>query len=204
MLGAPRAGPSDAILGEIREALFENTLRKEDIYGKFVKFATLKEIWSWSRLDAFFKGRQWCNKDVLKTIRKQFLRTLSVLVYIRFDDWEHFCGIFLLAKDEAGKFLRDDARLPFENLHQLHFLSKEEYRQRFHADQYTFNPVKICHGQSAYYDTTQRLPFEDLEQFDSGASSTILKATIAQGHWIGADGAHNSEVCNLRFKQLSY
>jgi hypothetical protein len=189
-------GPTPALQESIRNALHENTVRKDEPQSAFVPDSSLREIWRSPRLQHFFHRRDWCTTEALKTIYDKFLRILSILVYIRWQDWHLFRKIFLDPRASNGEHVRADGCLPFAHLDQLKFLQNGELRQRMYTYQHVFCPVQIHLGQTGHYKAPRRLPFESMKQLRPEFSAVVFRVLVAECHLL-SDGRRtcNAQVC---------
>jgi hypothetical protein len=180
------------LLREINSELYNALHRKNDDTSlRFVCDDDLKKIWTQERIEKISKGFKWAKEKTL--VQKQFVKVLSTLVWIHWDDWESFGDHFLNVPK------RSDNDLP---LRDTTFLGSGSFANGFAADQYIFMPVVLEEDDPVsnpgadflYYSKHHRLPFLSSKKIGQGSSGTVTKEEIAPGYFKGRGGGKNVKV----------
>src|SRR5579862_6844653 len=100
-------GRRAAALVKEKRAEIAKHIQRPNIQGEnFVTIASLREVWRWGGLQEFIEGVGLgfeANKKQLDYIDKHLLRTISILVFSRWEKWQKFPIIFM----ENGDFRKD-------------------------------------------------------------------------------------------------
>ncbi|KAL4919760.1 kinase-like domain-containing protein [Aspergillus aurantiobrunneus] len=169
----------------IRNALHDSMERKDDDSKKFVPRKSLENIWTDERLKLFLrlhKHKPFGERDI-PLIKEKFLQTLSILVYINWDQWKRFRTIFLEHENRADEHIpeNDGRRLSSES-----FLGVSA--TAFVQVRYIFCPVDIEQGKSLELVGSWRLPFIDGRLIGRGGYGSVTKERVATGHLRYKDG----------------
>lgn len=181
------------LLEEIRTEVGDHTQNREKpLDQQFVCENDLREIWTSSRIQKLSAGLEWgegvqAHHHQLKA-QKCFIKVLSILVSMNWNDWTMFGKLFLY---NTGW---EDANLPYDP----QFLSQSN-RSLFRSMQYMFIPIVIEEGESPPYDRLLRMPFIASEHLGRGSYGDVWKKQIAPGHLRHErrGGGTNDEVSSL-------
>jgi hypothetical protein len=151
----------------------------------------VKAIWAPLYYRTFYTSQDWYDKSWDRTtIMDEYLRIMSILIYIEFGNWADFRAIFL-NRD------RTDQNLPFslKILQGVDFLGKRSGRS-FYDAQWMFCPDRIQERKGLYHmNGPRRLPWLDNpERIGEGAYGTVTMQTIAAGYLEYDNRTVNSKV----------
>ncbi|KAK1149739.1 hypothetical protein N8T08_005293 [Aspergillus melleus] len=146
----------------------------------FISRGALLDIWSESRLEEFAViFAPGFDKNSITEVRQRYVQTLSILVWIGWEDWSNFGTIFLQQN-------RADCDIPTYDLPDLQdpsFLG-EDWAIRFYYDKYVFCPIDILEGQNIERNEGWRLPFLDGgREIGGGGFGVVDQEIIARGHF---------------------
>jgi hypothetical protein len=134
--------PSAAIAKEarkwIRNQLLDNIQNDEIFNNDYVRYQDIQQAWSGlDTIQRVFQSILMPKQVELTT--KHLLRFLSILIYIRADDFlDGFPGNCF---DQGGGLLYNDLELPFRD-HQVPSFGDLALRRAFFNAQYLFTPVR--------------------------------------------------------------
>ncbi|KAI9040381.1 uncharacterized protein KD926_008338 [Aspergillus affinis] len=146
----------------------------------FISRGALREIWSQSRLETFIDlFAPGFDKSSIAEVQERYVQTLSILVWIRWEDWANFGAIFLQQN-------RADCDIPTYDLPGLqdpNFLG-HMWAIHFYNGRYIFCPIDILEGQNIERSEGWRLPFLDGGgKIGGGGFGVVDQETIARGHF---------------------
>lgn len=151
---------------------------------EFITYHDLREFWTERQLREFIRIMEiGVTRESIALIRGRFLRTLSILVLIRWNEWRNFNQIFLLPPgngcSEQG---RSDDRLPYR-LPELETFLARSFAHDFHGKQSIFCPIEIKEGEDMTWDRSWRLPFisDESKPCPPGSYGEVTKEVIAVG-----------------------
>ena len=163
----------------ILESLTERTHNLDSPAERFISQTSLKEVWTSDNLRKFLNilNRE-TDPQIIHYVRSNLIKTLSILVIIKWDQWTRFSKIFL--EDRNG---RGDDALPFtfSALEDESFFGKS-FAQEFFNMQYTFLPIIIEQGENQIYSRSRPLPFikSKRRQIAVGGYGVVTKEVIAR------------------------
>lgn len=184
----------EALRKDLSDAICKNNKPSE----KFITSASLEGIWTDTRLEEFvYLIKPGFDRDQIPFVKKNLLRTLSILAYIRWTEkWELFGTIFLHRKD------RLDDRIPYYTLDTLkEFLSPID-ASLFNSERWTFYPILLEEGKSHEFSGDWRLPFINPESspIAIGGYGQVTQELIASRQFIASSSlcrARNQVTCLL-------
>lgn len=185
----PKAGkkkaPEPKPLLDVQEAI-QRKMHWRKTHREFICKYDLDQIWADYSLTQIFPN---FTPQERESIRKDYMRVLSILIYIDWNGLSRFRPLFLR---ENG---RDDAHLPFTD---LAFLAGSKDLFSFH--QHAFKPVVIEeHNERHIQEISEehRLPFtEEPELVGNGGYGSVTKRVIApRCLWNKEENKDNPEVC---------
>jgi hypothetical protein len=167
---------------EIRDKLGDATINRELRVERFVTHECLRAIWE-HLLVEFLGILGFENRPVLvDNISKNLLKTMSILVAIKWEDWARFGDIFLEHRNNLVRHDRKDAFLPhsFSKLGDESFLGKS-WAGDFLSTQYTYLPIVVEEGVNKVYSRTRPLPFirSKTKLIAEGGYGVVTKEVIA-------------------------
>ncbi|KAB8219582.1 kinase-like domain-containing protein [Aspergillus novoparasiticus] len=155
---AERAASESTIRCDLQQAIGDCSIPPD----MFVSRESLEQIWSQARVDEFIRALDpTVHPSHVPLIRCKFLQTISILVYMQWDNWSRFNEIFLSHTDGCGRQDRTDDNIPeytLETLKSSTFLGPAA-GIKFFYDQYIFCPIDIVVGTSIVRSEEWRLPF---------------------------------------------
>jgi hypothetical protein len=174
-------------LDQIRRKIRKHIQRSEKSSEKFITAKSLQEIWRFELVE-FLKGLGLDKQEQYTFIDKNLLKTLSILVHIRWDDWPKFTEIFM----EGQGFRKDrvDSKLPYD----LAILQEESFLgggsgEDFSDSQYIFIPIILTQGKIDTYPIERRLPLNTGGRvLGKGAFGKVMEEVIPQGQLILMSG----------------
>jgi hypothetical protein len=175
----------------IHEKLDTATINRDSKSDRFVTLHSLQKIWDWKLLTQFLAILGYeDNAALLESVQTYLLKTLSILVAIRWDKWSTFGEIFLEYRD--GGWVRHDRKddeLPY-SLNELEddsFLGRL-WASAFLSTQYTYIPIFLTErgkddedDKDEIYPRTRPLPFirSETRLIARGGYGTVTKEVIA-------------------------
>ncbi|RDW90034.1 uncharacterized protein DSM5745_01809 [Aspergillus mulundensis] len=146
----------DHLMKDIRKELQRAMQNRYDANKKFLPRSSLEGIWLLDRLKKMAQHYRAFNLADIPIIRAQFMQTISILIYIRWNQWDNFRLIFLEYPHRSdGNLLTHD----YQTLSDESFLGS--WGQKFLDKRYLFCPVDIVEGTITQYTQRHRLPFLD-------------------------------------------
>ncbi|KAI9774238.1 MAG: hypothetical protein M1839_001740 [Geoglossum umbratile] len=123
--------------------------------------------------------------ELVHFVRGNLLKTLSILVYIRWSNWPNFRHVFIDHLNDQCTQDRLDNAIPYLEpsvLEDRSFLGKL-WASQFMETQYDFLPIVVKEGKSLSFPVGWRLPFvnEESVEIGSGGAASVTKETIACG-----------------------
>lgn len=186
-----------------RSAILQTTLHHEllgaiqcrnDPLAKFVPRESLAAVWTTERLVEFIRHmKPGLDRSFIPLIQREFLQTISILVYMDWDDWARFYEIFVSHVDVHGERDRTDRNIPRYSLQMLEspgFLGRVS-GARFLDFQYIFCPIDIKVGASLTYSREWRLPFLEGESkpLGRGGYGLVTQESIPGSHYMLENGS---------------
>jgi hypothetical protein len=167
--------------------------------GRFAPRDELLQIWNVEVL-AQFASRERIRlpyASSLEDIRKDFLQTISLLVYVGWDEWSRFDTLFLLHKGPDQELDRTDRHIQeydVQTLSSADFLGPMR-GNLFFDNRHLFCPVEIVENQDLRLDGNWKLPFlmGKSEPCGRGGFGRVTKEVIAASHYRSVHGP--SMVC---------
>lgn len=200
-ISAPRTNEpprrhSEPVIGEtdlaqlIRGKLVNATYQSGSPTLAFIPYAKLKEIWSDDLLARFLDYQQIeLDEDQINTAKENLLRTISLLLIIRWTDWWRFKDIFFPADSNLACRRRDTNVLSFETseLADPSFLGGNDPDRIvfFLQKRWEYFPLKLKEGSQTEVHGDSRLPFiHEPEPCGCGAYGEVTKEVIARGQYM--------------------
>lgn len=170
----------DEFLGELRTLLADEMEKREIALEKFISRGSLQDIWSKQRLEIFIDLlAPGFGKESILDVQRHYVQTLSILVWIRWNDWSSFGTIFF-------KQDRADCNIPaytWNDLSDPGFLGRDGVHEFFDA-RCLFCPIDIVEGENIVCSEEWRLPFlQSSGVIRSGGFGEVAQETIARGHF---------------------
>ncbi|KAL4777197.1 hypothetical protein BDW60DRAFT_221145 [Aspergillus nidulans var. acristatus] len=167
--------------------------------GRFTPRDELLQIWNVEVL-AQFASRERIRlpyASSLEDIRKDFLQTISLLVYVGWDEWSRFDTLFLLHKGPDQELDRTDRHFQeydVQTLSSADFLGPMR-GNLFFDNRHLFCPVEIVENQDLRLDGNWKLPFlmGKSEPCGRGGFGRVTKEVIAASHYRSVHGPSMSE-----------
>ncbi|KAH0559802.1 hypothetical protein GP486_003678 [Trichoglossum hirsutum] len=175
---------------EMRQKIDERIQRPGEANGKFVTAKSLQEVWRFE-LERFLEDLGLGDQEQWEFVDTNLLKTLSILVYMRWDNWSKFTEVFM--KD--GQFRKDrvDSKLPYQltTLRDKSFLGG--WGSSFIDHQYIFIPIVLTQGKIETYRTERRLPLNTgSKELGSGAFGKVTEEVIPPGQLVLMSGGKES------------
>lgn len=164
------------LIEEIRNELGAHTNNQDKpLDQQFVCEKDLLGVWTTSRIEKLSAGLEWgegiqARQHQLR-VQKSFIKILSILVSMNWNDWTKFAQFFLYPTGW------EDDKLPYDP----QFLPQSN-RSLFRTIQYMFIPIIIEEGEGPPYDRFLRMPFMGSEHLGTGSYGVVKKQLIAPGH----------------------
>ena len=196
-------GPNrDSSMKAICEELDEKSFRRNDTDCRymFITSHVLEKIWTTECLQGFFEGFPWADKNFLETVRRKFLRVLSILVRIEWGGFENFKTAFY---DNPG---RQDSDLPFHDvggIKQLDSITANNFSTR----QYHFIPLTIEVNKDQKVSESHLFPFVKKSEViaeEKGSFCIVYKEIVASRQLINSEGEPNANVGIFSLNPLVY
>lgn len=183
-------------LEEVKEQFDQIAERKDIPDARFIKNHDLREIWdrppqgeTQSRLVLLVrryivKGHYFPPRFEHQ-LRDDYLRVISILVYITWTKWEEFREIFIEQYDQQQDQViikRKDMNLPFslDNLRSQNFLDR--FGSAFYDSQFIFSPIVVRYQSINKSRIGSRLPVISSAKIGEGGSGVVFAETIAPGY----------------------
>jgi hypothetical protein len=169
----------------IRSELAQALKRGSEEGYEFILDDAINDVWNPTRLQILSKGLDWEDIRSQARVLQDYKKVLSILVWIHWDEWEHFKKTFLDHVNSNGQPDRTDEDLPF--VADPRFL-RESQRHEFLIRQYIFMPVVLAE-ESQYnntdteYTKQHRMPFLKSEIIGEGATGLVRKELVAAKHF---------------------
>ncbi|KAL5360153.1 hypothetical protein BJX96DRAFT_184379 [Aspergillus floccosus] len=169
--------------------------------GRFAPRGRLMEIWTPDKLRQLFRRETLLvsRESFIQNIRRDFVQTISILIYVNWDGWSRFDKIFFSHQGSDGRLDRTDRSIRH---YDLQTLTSEAFLgpvtgSHFFDNRYIFCPVDIEEGANLCLEDGWRLPFlpAKSELRGSGGFGQITKEVIAAKHYRPTSG-----VCTTQFE----
>jgi hypothetical protein len=169
---------------EIRDRLSEAVYNDDSaITDQFIAEHDLEEIWEPQMLKDFLAVLGYGGTGTLvETVRKNLIKTISILVHIGWENWPKFETIFFPNGWEGEVHRKDPGKpYPHEVLKEATFLGSGRAAREFFNTQYAYFPVVIEEGSNMIIPRTQPLPFikSKQEEIADGGFGIVTKEVIA-------------------------
>ncbi|KAK2803436.1 hypothetical protein FQN51_003543 [Onygenales sp. PD_10] len=187
------SNPGASFLKERRRDILAKMHKNGLPAEKFITLHDLDQIWSNSclaTLGELVDGKRF-DEETVDFIRRNLLRTLSILIHIRWDEWQKFGNMFVRHTDDTGAPDRVDEKFEVATLFDLEgILEDNSWASLFYDQICTFYPITIKEGESHEPARNERLPFINGESLliGQGAYGKVTKETIAAGQFIPSEG----------------
>lgn len=171
--------------------------------GRFAPRDRLRRIWTEDILRQFFRRETLllAQKTFVQDIRRDFVQTISILIYVNWDGWSRFDKIFFSHRGPDGRLDRTDRSIRH---YDLQTLTSESFLgpvagSHFFDNRHTFCPVDIEEDTNLCREDGWRLPFlpAQSEPRGSGGFGHITKEVIAARHYYRRSG-----VCTVRISYV--
>jgi hypothetical protein len=172
----------------IEDEIDAEMYNKEEQLERFVTQHSLDRIWTTNRLEKLCRladmGDYKSNEPYL---REYLLKTISILVSIKWKHWTQFHKIFFDHR-YTQRTDKDISRYTFAELRGADFLGTEKDAGAFLSARDAFNPIVIKEGMVEKYDTLRRPPFIRPEngvepELGRGGYGKVTKAVIARSQY---------------------
>ncbi|QKX58024.1 uncharacterized protein TRUGW13939_05144 [Talaromyces rugulosus] len=167
--------------------------------GRFAPRNDLKRIWTPEILGVLVLGGWWDGSLLafVEEIHAHFLQTISILIYVGWDDWSRFYEIFFSHRDADEQLCRTDRRIPeydVQTLKKDDFLGPS-FGSKFFDNRYFFCPIDIEEGSHLKFGVGWKLPFlaGKSSHCGIGGSGIVTKEVIAVEHYRSEAGTHLTE-----------
>lgn len=167
--------------------LDEATYKKDKASEKFVPYAALERIWTDVRLEEFIDlFRPGFDRTQIPIVKENLLRTLSILVYISWPEWQSFGSTFLHHRNAKGDRDRLDDRIPYYDRDTLSTFLDLMWANRFLDERWIFFPIVLEEGQIQRFHRDWRLPFVNPQPIPigSGGYGQVTKEIIASRQFV--------------------
>ena len=190
-------GANDQKLFErVRDDIYSNLYHEAVPSRRFITVEAQQSIWKREGRRVTVAQHLRLDHDTLRTVEDSLLTTMSILVYIRWGQWERFKHIFDLHPDHASKQVRNDSRVmdyTFEELCAKNFFDKRSTARDFVDNRAVFLPLHIDEGSVVEADETRRLPFINSDQGETnvigeGFYGKVTKEVVAALHFRDKSG----------------
>jgi hypothetical protein len=193
----------------IRDRLQEATVNTDcdSIQDRFITEHSLRKIWNGGLLTGFLEALGYEDNVLVGDILMNLIKTISILVSIRWDQWHRFGGIFLTYRDVAVlRHDRKDRALPhpLQVLGDASFLGKS-WAVDFSRMQSSFLPIIVEQGKNTTYPRTRPLPFirSQTAKIATGAYGVVTKETIAKYQFLPLNDYSSRELHKVNNFRLS-
>ncbi|KAK2790109.1 hypothetical protein FQN53_000349 [Emmonsiellopsis sp. PD_33] len=186
------SNPGASFLKERRRDILAKMHKNGLPAEKFITLHDLDQIWNNSclaTLGELVDGKRF-DEETVDFIRRNLLRTLSILVHIRWDEWQQFGDMFLRHMDDTGTPDRVDEKFEVATLYDLEgILEDNSWASLFYDHICTFYPLIIKEGENHEPARNKRLPFinGELLPIGQGAYGKVTKEIIAAGQFIPSE-----------------
>ena len=197
-------------VNNILDKLGEATINRETPQHGFISQQSLLKIWKGGVLAGFLMTLGYGNNPALvDNVLMHLIKTTSILVAIRWQEWSSFGQIFF--EPRRGEVLRHDRKdqnLPYslDILEDLSFLGKS-WAGDFLGKQSCFLPIIIEQGTNDVYPRTRPLPFirSRTQEIAIGGYGSVSKEVIAKYQFLPQTDINSrdlNKVCVIvsRFK----
>lgn len=190
--------------GEMRKSLREimyNTSGQQQHLRFICTQRLLYEFWNKHRVEKIAAFQNY-DKEVFNKIRNGFLRVLSIVIFIEWNDLFRFEPVFVKEGLDDNSLFFDEGQLE----------DMESGIDNFIAQQYLFKPEIIKHTQYSYIqhiDAVRRLPFiGEPELLGKGGYGCVSKKQIAPHclEIISEENVtnRNSDVSSASYRNVQY
>ncbi|KAI9371097.1 hypothetical protein BJX61DRAFT_548547 [Aspergillus egyptiacus] len=167
--------------------------------GRFAPRARLAAIWTIEMLEKFAHHHKLrLSRQTLPTIRKDFVQTISILIYIQWEDWTRLDPVFLCHLGPDRTLDRTDRNI---RRYELHTLMSDDFLgpgagSRFFDFRYIFCPIDIEEESVLTAPDGWRLPFlaAKAEPRGKGGFGEVTKEVIAARHYCRSSDFCKNEV----------
>jgi hypothetical protein len=172
---------------------------RDSIQDRFITEHSLRKIWNGGLLTGLLQVLGYDEDNgLVGDVLMNLIKTISILVSIRWDEWPRFAGIFLEYRDRAVlRHDRKDRALPhsLQVLEDGSFLGKS-WAVDFSMMQSSFLPIIIEQGKNTTYPRTRPLPFirSKREKIATGAYGVVTKETIAKYQFLPQNEFHSPDL----------
>ncbi len=172
---------------KISDRLDEATVNLDSSTGRFVSEHSLSKIWSRTVMARFLELLGYGNSPDLVSLAMEFLvKTISILVSIRWDEWGKFGELFFEYR-AAVRHDRKDTHLPYtsEVLQDSEFLGKR-WGILFFREQSVYLPLVINQGSNPIFPRNRPLPFilSKTEPIAQGGYGSVTREVIAAYQYV--------------------
>ena len=195
----------NAIRDRLQEATVNND--RDSIQDRFITEYSLRKIWNGGLLRGLLEVLGYEDNGLVGDILMNLIKTISILVSIRWDEWPRFGGIFLEYRDGAVlRHDRKDRALPhsLQVLGDPSFLGKS-WAVDFSRMQSSFLPIIVEQGKIVTYPRTRPLPFirSKREKIATGAYGVVTKETIAKYQFLPQNDYNSRDLHKVNNFRLS-
>ncbi|KAL3455337.1 hypothetical protein BJX64DRAFT_297730 [Aspergillus heterothallicus] len=193
-----------AVLGGRRERLrrsLHNQLTIATTAGdlRFAPYNELADIWTDDVIRRFagYERIRIPSPFTVDDLRRDFLQTLSILLYMHWDDWPHFDTLFLLHRGPDQRLDRTDRHIQDYDVQALtsHNFLGPIAGNGFYNHRQLFCPVNIIENDDLVKESGWKLPFlyGKSELCGSGGFGRVKKEVIAARHYRSDDVISDTE-----------
>lgn len=157
--------------------------------ARFAPRDALMRIWTPEVLRQLFPRER---SSFIRAVRRDFVQTISILIYAKWDRWSRFDEIFFSHQGSDGTLDRTDRNIRH---YDLPTLTSEGFLgpvtgSLFFDNRYIFCPVDIEEGRNLCREDGWRLPFlpAESELRGRGGFGQITKEVIAARHYYQRSG----------------
>jgi hypothetical protein len=165
--------------------------RRDKTDEKFVTRYALEYVWNDDRLTKFglLVSLSRAGSDItIETLRTNLLQTLSILVFMKWRQWDKFLSLFIY---HGNLEKRGDATIMQHtqvDLEKDDFLGSKKSAADFMMFRSSFVPIDIWEGMVKTYKKDRRLPFLEPEngvavELGRGGFGTVTKVEIARSQY---------------------
>jgi len=179
------ASKTPDLLFEARNSIHNSTEMVNDPTRRFITESKLKEVVNNQLLTELFERCEWAQGVDVGEILRHYLKVVSILIWIGWNNWNHFDEFFLpLTRGVVDKDRSDDA-LPFDwDDTSDSFLNDHYFSMRFNKEQFMFLPIVITEGEIVKCREHSRLPFLEAKTLlGRDAFGVVTKELVAPGHF---------------------
>jgi hypothetical protein len=180
---------------------------RDSIQDSFITEHSLRKIWNGGLLTGLLEILGYEDNGLVGDVLMNLIKTISILVSIRWDEWPRFGGIFLEYRDGAVlRHDRKDRALPhsLQVLGDASFLGKS-WAVDFSRMQSSFLPIVIEQGKNATYPRTRPLPFirSKRQKIAIGAYGVVTRETIAKYQFLPQNEYNSRDLHKVNNFRLS-